>query len=85
MIEPERDLLGASSVVLVEGLSDQAAIEALAVRRGRDLAAEGVAVVPMGGAHAIGPSLRRLGHPDTTSGWPACVMPARNTTSSAHV
>ena len=42
------------AVVLVEGLSDRAAIEALAERRGRDLAAEGVAVVPMGGAQAIG-------------------------------
>ncbi len=36
-------------VVLVEGKSDQLALEALARRRGRDLAAEGVAVVPMGG------------------------------------
>jgi hypothetical protein len=38
-----------SAVVLVEGDSDRAALEALAVRRGRDLAAEGVCVVPMGG------------------------------------
>jgi hypothetical protein len=42
------------AVVLVEGLSDQAALEAVAVRRGRDLHGEGVAVVPMGGAQAIG-------------------------------
>lgn len=63
MIDPEPDHLDASSVVLVEGLSDQAAIEALAARRGRDLAAEGVAVVPMGGAHAIGHFLQRLGPP----------------------
>ena len=42
------------AVVLVEGVSDQAAIEALAARCGRDLAAEGVAVVPIGGAQAIG-------------------------------
>jgi hypothetical protein len=40
-------------VVLVEGVSDQAAMEALARRRGRDLRAEGVAVVPMGGATNI--------------------------------
>jgi hypothetical protein len=41
------------TVVLVEGSSDQVALEALAERRGRDLAAEGVAVVPMGGARNI--------------------------------
>jgi hypothetical protein len=40
-------------VVLVEGVSDQAALQALAARRGRDLAAEGIAVVPMGGATNI--------------------------------
>jgi Overcoming lysogenization defect protein-like, TOPRIM domain len=49
------------SVVLVEGLSDQRALEALAVRRGRDLAAEGVAVLPIGGAQAIGKFLDRFG------------------------
>jgi hypothetical protein len=48
-------------VVLVEGLSDQAAVEALALRRGRDLDAEGIAVVPMGGAQAIGRFLDRFG------------------------
>jgi hypothetical protein len=37
------------SALLVEGTSDQLAVEALARRRGRDLAAEGIAVVPMGG------------------------------------
>jgi hypothetical protein len=36
-------------VVLVEGTSDRRAVETLARRRGRDLEAEGVAVVPMGG------------------------------------
>jgi hypothetical protein len=36
-------------VVLVEGTSDRHAVETLARRRGRDLDAEGVAVVPMGG------------------------------------
>lgn len=36
-------------VVLVEGTSDCRAVETLARRRGRDLATEGVAVVPMGG------------------------------------
>src|SRR6476660_10522939 len=36
-------------VVLVEGTSDGRAVETLARRRGRDLEAEGVAIVPMGG------------------------------------
>jgi hypothetical protein len=36
-------------VVLVEGASDRRAVEALARRRGRDLQAEGVSVVAMGG------------------------------------
>ncbi len=49
------------TVVLVEGSSDRAAIEALARRAGRDLAAEGVLVLPMGGATNIGRFLRILG------------------------
>lgn len=49
------------SVVLVEGVSDRAAVEALAVRLGRDLAAEGVAVVPIGGAQAIGRFVEHYG------------------------
>jgi len=46
---------GSCAVILVEGVSDQSAIEALAVRRGRNLGQEGVFVVPMGGATNIGP------------------------------
>jgi hypothetical protein len=42
------------AVVLVEGVSDKVALETLAARRGRDLAAERVSVVAIGGAHAIG-------------------------------
>jgi hypothetical protein len=49
------------AVVLVEGPSDQVAIEALAARRGRDLDAEGVSVVPIGGATAIGRFLELFG------------------------
>ncbi|MFG2881798.1 TOPRIM nucleotidyl transferase/hydrolase domain-containing protein [Streptomyces sp. NPDC048297] len=45
---------GVRTVVLVEGGSDQAALGALATRYGRDLDAEGVAVVPLGGATNIG-------------------------------
>ena len=49
------------TVVLVEGLSDKAALEALARRHGRDLGADGVAVVAMGGAQAIGRFLELFG------------------------
>jgi hypothetical protein len=49
------------AVVLVEGVSDRRAVEALAVRRGLDLAAEGISVVSIGGAQAIGRFLERFG------------------------
>jgi hypothetical protein len=49
------------AVVLVEGISDQVAVEALAERRGRDLAAEAISVVPIGGAQAIGKFLDHFG------------------------
>jgi hypothetical protein len=42
-----------STVVLVEGESDRAAVLALADRRGHDLRAEGVEIVAIGGAHAL--------------------------------
>ncbi len=51
----------ARAVVLVEGISDQIAVEALAERRGRNLEAEGISVVPIGGAQAIGNFLDRFG------------------------
>jgi len=51
----------AVAVVLVEGISDQIALETAAVGRGRDLEAERVVIVPIGGAHAIGRFLTRLG------------------------
>ncbi|WP_405595332.1 ATP-dependent endonuclease [Streptomyces sp. NBC_01410] len=63
---PARDLaesLGVRTTVLLEGLSDLAAVEALAARRGRDLAAEGVCVVPMGGAMSVGRYAGLLGPP----------------------
>jgi Overcoming lysogenization defect protein-like, TOPRIM domain len=50
----------AGGVVLVEGKTDVIALEALAERRGRDLEAEGVVLVPIGGAQAIGRHLREL-------------------------
>lgn len=55
------EALPARAVVLVEGVSDQRALEALAERRGRDLRAAGVSVVPIGGAQGIGHSLERFG------------------------
>ncbi|MDP9329513.1 MAG: ATP-dependent endonuclease [Actinomycetota bacterium] len=51
----------ARTVVLVEGVSDQLALQALAVRRGRNLDAEGIAIVSMGGAKNIGSFLDRFG------------------------
>jgi hypothetical protein len=51
----------ARAIVLVEGISDQLAVEALAERRGRDLDRDGVVVVPIGGAQAIGRFLARFG------------------------
>jgi hypothetical protein len=51
----------ASALVLVEGVSDQVALETLARRRGRDLAAENARVVAIGGAHALGNALRAIG------------------------
>jgi hypothetical protein len=52
---------GARTVVLVEGVSDQIAVETLAGRRGRDLAAESVVVLPVGGVHGVARYLRRFG------------------------
>lgn len=54
----------APAAVFVEGGSDQVALETLAERRGRDLAAERVAIVPIGGAMAIDRVLARFAPPD---------------------
>lgn len=56
---------GARAVILVEGLSDQIALETLAVRRGRNLADEKVVILPVGGVHAATRYLRLFG-PDGT-------------------
>ena len=42
-----------TGVVLVEGITDRIALEAVAAKLGRDLAGEGVEIVPIGGAQAI--------------------------------
>ena len=49
------------SVVLVEGESDRIAIETLAARHGRNLAAEEITVIAVGGAHALQRVLRSIG------------------------
>jgi hypothetical protein len=51
----------ARAVILVEGRSDQAALDSLALRRGWDLTAEGIGVVPMGGITNIGKFAQALG------------------------
>jgi Overcoming lysogenization defect protein-like, TOPRIM domain len=61
VITPPTESSIPNAVVLVEGVSDQRALTALALRRGRDLDAEGVSVVAIGGAHAIRPFLDRYG------------------------
>ncbi len=47
-------------MILVEGISDKCALEALAERRERDLEAEGITIMPVGGAHAVGRFLQTL-------------------------
>jgi hypothetical protein len=47
--------------VLVDGISDQMALETLAGHQERELAAEGIVIVPIGGAHAVTRYLELLG------------------------
>jgi len=59
-----RDLVvgaNARAAVLVEGWSDQAALAALAMRRGWDLHADGIVLIPVGGATNIDRFVRALG------------------------
>jgi hypothetical protein len=53
--------VSAGAAILVEGWSDQAALETLAQRRGWNLQAAGVVVLPIGGATNIGKFLQALG------------------------
>ncbi|MGW0614783.1 TOPRIM nucleotidyl transferase/hydrolase domain-containing protein [Streptomyces sp. NPDC002788] len=55
--------LPVGAVVLLEGRSDLAAVDALAAGRGRNLAAEGICVLSIGGAMSIGRYARLLGSP----------------------
>ena len=59
----------ARAIVLVEGISDQIALATLAARRGRDLDDEGIVVVPIGGAQAIGRFLVASAPKGWTGGW----------------
>jgi hypothetical protein len=52
---------GAAVAILVEGWSDQAALEVLAYRRSLDLAAERIVIVPVGGVTNTGKFLDALG------------------------
>jgi hypothetical protein len=49
------------TVILVEGMSDRLAVEALAGRSGRDLQAEGISVIAVNGAKNFGRFLDRFG------------------------
>lgn len=62
-MEASSDHVEMRAVVVVEGLSDQIAIETLAGRRGIDFATAGIQVVRLGGAHRIGSFLAQLGRP----------------------
>ena len=53
----------ARAAIVVEGWSDQAAIEALAARQGADLQGEGIVVVPIGGVTNLVAFARALGPP----------------------
>lgn len=55
--------LPVKTVVLLEGPSDLAAVDALARIRGRDLEAEGVCLLAMNGAMSVGRFARLLGPP----------------------
>jgi hypothetical protein len=80
------------AVILVEGASDRRAVEVLARRRGRHLAAERVTVVAMGGITNLGHHLDRLGPGVTVTGlydrdeeaWVRRVLARRATPVSLH-
>ncbi|MFJ9893849.1 TOPRIM nucleotidyl transferase/hydrolase domain-containing protein [Streptomyces sp. NPDC091280] len=64
--------LGVRTAVLLEGPSDVAAVETLAAARGRDLPAEGVCVLSMGGAMNVARYARLLSpSPSTPTPTPA--------------
>lgn len=48
-------------MIAVEGISDRAVLETIMRRQGRDAEAEGIEIVPIGGAHAIRRFVASLG------------------------
>jgi hypothetical protein len=60
-MEPRRAATDLRALILVEGVSDRFALETLASRRRIALRANGISVVPMGGAGNIGRYLERFG------------------------
>ena len=67
----------AQAVVLVEGVSDQIAVETAAVARGRELVAEGVVIAPIGGRTRSGASWRRCPRWAPGCDWLLCATCAR--------
>ena len=72
------------AVVVVEGESDEVAIEALAERRSVDLATLGVRVERLGGAHRIGKFLERFGVREDGVRLAGLSDAARNRSSAGH-
>jgi hypothetical protein len=72
---------GLNTAVLVEGVSDLSAVEAVAERYGRDLAGEGVCLVPIGGAMGVGRFLRILGPDELAVDVGGCATRPRRATS----
>lgn len=56
-----RRLVDAEACIIVEGISDQIAVEVLAALQDRDLEADRVVVFPVGGAQAAANAMRELG------------------------
>lgn len=54
---------GARAAILVEGWSDQAAVDTLARRQSLDLQAERIITIPIGGITNLGAFVHELGHP----------------------
>ncbi|MDQ6709632.1 MAG: ATP-dependent endonuclease [Candidatus Dormibacteraeota bacterium] len=61
MSQEEAEGLRGRTVVIVEGFSDQVALETLARRQDRNLEAEGISIVPIRGAQAIGTFIHLFG------------------------
>jgi hypothetical protein len=65
------------AVVLLEGISDQIAVETLGARPGRNLSNEGISVVPMGGAQAMDATSPDSACREQIWGWLVCTRSER--------